>query len=538
MIVLISLIEAVLLLSGAGSPEELAESEMERYEELANHRVCINIAGPARLRSCGLFSEYQVASLEDYMSRSGDILSATELGTVPGFTPELSQALALFVSFESYSNAGSRHSKRVRQTAMIRDVAKGESQTIAGKYHLQYGERAELYLSCKDEVTGSLTVYGRRPWKMVLGDFNTRFGQGLLAWSGFSLSGFSTVSSFSRNASGISGTGSFSASGRGIGVGYSGRFWNGSAAVNVEGAVLMSASCLGGSGSVGINAVLEADCRGVSVDWKKNYGHLNLFGEAAFAEAPAVLAGAKWDPAYKVCAAILLRYYSPEYASSSAGAARSASKVKDEAGIAAGVQARWFSATLDLALHPERITGRKNNYEQFKSVLSASPEFRKGAWTFSPVLKWTERMQLSPDGDAFRADWRHDLRCDLKAARGGLLGTVRLNGVQVSGKRPGGLAYLEIGYRTASDTARLQWSAFARGTICETDGWASRIYAYERDVPGSFSVPAWYGSKYGLALVGSMTYNRKKTRHRLNLRLSRNEFKLQYQLCITMHSSK
>ena len=318
-----------------------------------------------------------------------------------------------------------------------------------------------------------------------------------------------------------------------MGVGYSGRCWNGSAAVDADGAVLMSASCLGGSGSVGVNAILEReDCSGVSLDWKKNYAHLNLFGEAAFAGAPAVIAGAKWDPAYRVCAALLLRYYSPDYASTSAGAARSASKVRDEAGIAAGLQAKWFGSTFDLALHPERISGRKNNYEQFNSVLSASPEFRKGAWTFSPVLKWTERMQLSPEEDACRAAWRHDLRCDLKAARGGLQGTARLNGVQVSGKRPGGLAYLEIGYRTASDTARLQWSAFARGTICETPGWASRIYAYERDVPGSFNVPAWYGSKYGVALVGSLTYARKRLRHRLNIRISNKDVKLQYQVWI------
>ena len=116
---------------------------------------------------------------------------------------------------------------------------------------------------------------------------------------------------------------------------------------------------------------------------------------------------------------------------------------------------------------------RKNNYEQFKSVVNAAPEFRAGAWTLTPVLKWTERMQLSPEEDAFKAEWRHDLRCDLKAARGGLQGTLRLNGVQVSGKRPGALGYLEIGYKTASDTARLQWSVFARGTVCKTDG--SRI---------------------------------------------------------------
>ena len=102
--------------------------------------------------------------------------------------------------------------------------------------------------------------------------------------------------------------------------------------------------------------------------------------------------------------------------------------------------------------------------------------------------------------------------------------------MQVAGRDPGGLAYLELGYRTPSDTARLQYFVFVRGTMCETDGWASRIYVYERDLPGSFSVPAWYGSKRGASLVAGIVFRQKKMRHRLNLRLSDRDFKIQYQI--------
>lgn len=529
---LISLMEAILLLTGAGNMEELGESEVERFESLASHPVCINIASAGRLRSCGLFSEYQVASLLDYISRTGDVLSATELGTVPGFTPALSEALCLFISFESHSPAGKKHGNRLRQELMLRDVFRDGGQTFSGKYHLKYGERAEIYLSGKKELTGSLSIYGKRPWKMVLGDFNTRFGQGLLAWSGFSLSGFSTVSSFCRNASGISGTGSFSPSRRGFVAGYDGRRWSGTAALDTEGSLVCSASLFGGSGKAGLNAMLGRQGRGMSLDWKKVFGHVELFGEAAFSGKAAVLSGLKWEPAYKVSVALLGRYYAPGYASGSAGAARSASKVEDEAGITTGMQVRWFSATVDMALHPGRMAARKNNYQQFKSVISASPEFKAGAWTMTTVLKWTERMYLSPDGDSFKAEWRHDMRCDMKADRGGLHGALRLNGVQVTPRHPGALAYLEIGYKSPSDTARVQWSAFLRGTVCETDGWTSRIYAYERDLPGSFNVPAWYGSKRGLSLVAGLNYRQKRFRHRLNLRISTKDFKLQYQLWV------
>ena len=229
---LMSLLEAVLLLTGAGSAEELAESEFERFEALSAHPVCINLASAGRLRSCGLFSEYQVASLQDYRERTGDILSLTELGTVPGFTPELVCALAWFISLESYNPAGTREKTRIRQEAMGRMTVKKGSGSLrdasvayAGKYHLEAGERADLYLSWKTGPTASVTVYGRRPWKLIAGDYNVRLGQGLLVWDGFLLSGYPSVASFRRNASGFSGTGSFTPGRRGLATAYDGRRW-------------------------------------------------------------------------------------------------------------------------------------------------------------------------------------------------------------------------------------------------------------------------------------------------------------------------
>ena len=98
---LVDVVSAILVLTGASSPEELGESEMERFQHYAEHPLRINQAGRSRLLSSGLFSAYQVASLEDYRSRSGDILGVTELGLVDGFGGETAEALSLFVSFES-----------------------------------------------------------------------------------------------------------------------------------------------------------------------------------------------------------------------------------------------------------------------------------------------------------------------------------------------------------------------------------------------------------------------------------------------------
>ena len=529
---MMSLIEAVLIITGAGSPEELGESEMERFESLAANPVCINLASTARMRASGLFSDYQIASLQDYIGRTGDILSVSELGTVPGFTPNLASALALFVSFESHSPAGKRHSGRIRQEAIARAVMKEAGTTLAGKYHLSYGEKAELYLSRRESTTVSAVIYGKRPWKAVLGDFNARFGQGLLQWSGFSMSGFPSAGSFSRNASGFSGTGSFSPSHRGLALDYSGRRFLLGCGATADGSLLGCTAYLGGSGSIGLNAIHEAGRNGLSVDWKKGFGHFSTFGEAAWADGAAALAGATWAPEYKTSASILLRYYSPSYSAAGAGAVRSSTKVRDEAGIAAGFARNWLNCTVDMALHPEKRRLRKKNYQQFKSVVNASPSFEWGRWQFSPAIRWTERMQLSPAGDAYSEVWRHDFRLDLNLSRNGLQSRLRLNPVKNGDSRTGILAYLEAGYKTPSDSTRLRLSIFGRYTLCNTPNWASRIYSYERDLPGCFTVPAWYGKKKGLSLIVGLSYQGLRCRQRLYLRASTNDIKLQYQIWI------
>jgi hypothetical protein len=40
------------------------------------------------------------------------------------------------------------------------------------------------------------------------------------------------------------------------------------------------------------------------------------------------------------------------------------------------------------------------------------------------------------------------------------------------------------------------------------DEWEDRIYAYERDLPGSFNVPAFYGRGYWISLSGNWKFAR------------------------------
>ena len=72
----------ILALTGHADPEELDEYEVDRLVQYIAHPLKLNVASSSRLRSSGLLSPYQVASLIDYRTRHGDVLSYYELSSV------------------------------------------------------------------------------------------------------------------------------------------------------------------------------------------------------------------------------------------------------------------------------------------------------------------------------------------------------------------------------------------------------------------------------------------------------------------------
>ena len=252
--------QAMLALSGASCVEELSEDEIARYLSLAAHPVDLNAAGRSRLLATGLLTPFQVASLLDYRTRSGAVLSWTELGLVDGFTPEMVDALQeFFVLGEPGGAPGQREDRRLRQSLTLRSavratlpvssspsgslqpilsatrastpsaapagggaIAFGRPAATGGlKYEANFGERAAVYYSTRTTFseptpgwgTVSAAYYGRRALgQLIVGHFGARFGQGLVQWSGFQLSGYNSLGAFRRNGTGFSPTGSWSPS--------------------------------------------------------------------------------------------------------------------------------------------------------------------------------------------------------------------------------------------------------------------------------------------------------------------------------------
>lgn len=492
-LILLSFISAVLAITGASCVEELDEDVLLHFRDLAEHPIEINTASRSRLLSCGLFSRYQVASLTDYIRNGGDILSYAELGLVDGFNPALAEALEQFTVLRSQDPPGMKRSFKPESSLILNASAKSGGRQARGlRYTLEAGDRAEFHWTLRKSYdspakglgTLSAAYYGKRiPGKLILGDFNARFGQGLLQWSGFSLSSLSSVSAFCRNGTGLSPSSSATSSLKGIAGELNLGYWTVGAAWSFAGRLpFASVSRTGRKATFGLAAVSD----GVSAGWRIGAKDISFYGEAAcrYSGAAAALAGLKWIPSYGTGTAFLVRWCDPRFG-------------REFSGAAAGVESGGLAATIDAGI---RLS---DGLRQCKLLATYTREFSLAGITLSPAVRISERFR--PDDED---SWRTDLRADLRASWQGW----ELNGRYniLAYKDFAWLWYAECGY--VSESLRM----YMRFSLFRIDNWDDRISVYERDARGAFNVPARYGRGWSVSLFAQL----KARKHsRFNLRL-------------------
>ena len=506
--------QAVLTLSGASSIEELSEDEAGRYRSLAEHPVDLNRAGRSRLLATGVLTPFQVASLLDCRERSGDILSWTELGLVDGFTPEMVPALQVFFVLGVRDvPPGKRDDRRLHQTLLLKGGLRLGGDATAGlKYEAAAGERSVLYLATRNTVddsgnfrfSGSAAWFGRRVLgQVIVGAFNARFGQGLLQWSGFQLSGYNTLAAFRKNGTGLSPSASWSPGMTGVAADWNIGRWRLSTAYSWQSnESVFNLTRTGRSVTAGLTATPGA----ASLEWRASLPGWSLFGEVASTWRGRVtgIGGALWAPAYGHRLGLVGRWL---------GAG------KQYSGVAAGYEGPAFSATVDAAWRPDTRSFRGKSLVQWK------PELEWRGVRLSPLLRVQANWQ-----PAQAVPLRLDLRGVLSAATGQWTFAGRYDAVW-------GRGFAWNWYAEAGRTGEAL-SCFLRGGIFKVDHWDDRIYVYERDAPGSFSVPARYGRGWNASAYMAWHINR---RHSLWLRCEtvqypwnpepktgRTEFRLQY----------
>ena len=508
---------AALFVCGVSSAEELDSGTVERLDRLSRHPLSLNYADESALRASGLFTGYQIASLLEYRRQSGDILSFSELGRLDGWSREFAEALREFVSLDSRVTPGKSSSRKQFQGDLNLRYA---SNGYMGKLDIESERRWEIFVSSKtgNPLNLSACLYGRkRLGKIIAGAFNARFGQGLVQWSGMTTSGFGTVDALCRRASGLAVSTSTAEQSNGLAADFSFGRWTVSAAGRlktgkVNGSVeldgLFNLSRLGPKSQWGITASFQPSSPFASADFRGRVGGADVFGEMAWDfrdSAPAALLGVRADPAYQLCWSVVARYYSPKYNCPDAAGPRASSKTSDETGICAAFRDKWFQSSLDA------VYFQGKSMMQGKFLLSAGPQFSLGPLTLKPQLRlaltgkalWQEKA-LKPDSH------RCDFRVELDSEYGRWKCNARWNGLWAKGF--GNLGYLEGAYVNEFLTLWL------RGGIFLIDNWDDRIYVYERDVNGSFNVPAYYGRGWNASFYGNFKLKSGRMKHNLGLR--------------------
>ncbi|MBP5571973.1 MAG: hypothetical protein J6X39_04835 [Bacteroidales bacterium] len=468
-------LESAVRLSGASCAEDLSQSEIERYESLAAHPLDLNGATRRELLASGLFSAYQVATILDYIAGNGEICSIAELGTVDGIGPERARDLAPFVLLEPAGRLGARPRKRLRADSMVRLADKSGTWSNAAKASASYGGfKAGLGAKDLSPTAGYLSWSGRRiVGQLTVGDFSARFGQGLLTWTGFTMTTLYTVGAFARSGTGISGSNTLSAGSakRGMAADFQlgpVDLW---AYATLDGEQMVHVQHISRRATVGATVLHDLAGFACSADWRFTLGKFTAFGESAInivipdsdRVSLSTRAGLFYNHSYGNRAALLLRYSS------------------DERAAALGGENRWASLTAEASQNLSKQT------RQLRTVALCNPSFSFGAWTLKPSFRLNSRYR--PDEEL---EWRSDLRAELEIQGGPWLLHGRYNALRC--ENWAWLSYLEAGYKNEKT------ALYLRGTLFKVDNWNDRIYSYERDAPGSFNVPAYYGRGYALAL--------------------------------------
>ena len=523
-------LEKIMRLLGTDSPESLDDSEVDRLSAFLDKPLEINSAPGSRLMESGLLSQYQVASLLDYRERSGDILSLTELASLDGFPEEAVTALAPFLSLDSESVPG-RASVKVRKIyndlifkTNVRHSGDGTGFAYGMKYRSVISDRFQLGItanrSYQDEYpypsAGSfyLALYGRRHLgKIVIGDYSLRYGQGLALWNGFRMSSLSSPESFYLKPSGISPYWSYSGEGSGRGV---------AADFNIGRFVISSSLALDGlreamSGDrdrvLSLLPVLNVSwygpdvqlavtgyagtplddsgmsSAGCSADFRCCIRGVDLFGEVALdvlSMKPSAIAGSVFNAGENVVLACRGGYSDGQYSLAAGGRFSCGDMVglQGQTGFGSSVSRLSGTFTAEASYHTEPKYGSDGPAMQLKCLMNCTFQVSPA---FALAVRLSERLRNGTERN------KTDLRADIRYASGDWMASMRLNALY--NKSLGLLGYVEGGWRPD------RMSVWLRAGIFRIDNWSDRIYAYERDAPGNFNVPAYYGRGYWIALT-------------------------------------
>lgn len=541
--------EAIARLTGEDAPEDIDAQTFEQLSWFYSHPLPVNSSSRSRLLASGLFTAYQVATLLDYRERCGDILSGAELALIDGFSAETVSALAPFITLKKDSStgrtgigSGSIHKLHFRNSVRIPfpsegDTSPGASRTSGEQNSPEIAYGMKYRLSCPGGIevgiglnrgytdktywppgaTFFLAYYGKNHLgKVVIGDYSIRFAQGLAVWTGFSMSSISFPESFYRRSHGISPCISYSTGSSVKGVAADFIFGKFTLALsvglggfdkalskklsgkdfpveslsvrpcanlawtlrNITASVTLTAATgpLGRGGRTGrfSDVIVSGDCRCC-------VRGVDFFSEVAcnaIRQEVSAIAGAVFHPKNLMEIGLCAKYLKDTYTAVAGGRFSVGRKVSiaGKSGFGSTVAKHSGNFTLESVWY---------DYGKFKGTTNGG-QIRL---TVNYYLRLTPFISLD-----FRLSQRtrtagernrSELRTRFVWTDG--LWTAAAVADVVHCSDFGVLGYAEGGHSAG------RFSSFLRAGAFRIDSWEDRIYVYERDMPGNFSVPAFRG---------------------------------------------
>lgn len=528
---------------GGTAGEEAAEyvdEIVDTYRKFLRSPLDINKASRRELERAGFLGQYRIASLMDYRERFGDVLSLTELSNIPGFGKEYVEDVSAMLSLGNYVPAGYssaykggwghdltlrvkyRAAGGEKQPFPIDRMLKYKAASVSG---LSFGIAARSAPGDKFFPPGSFSAFisyepkSRIVRKMILGDYNARFGQGGLMWSSFTMNSLSSGTAFMRTEPGITG------------------YCTGGGGVRLRGAALelaagdLSVSLLGSyrydyvaggrrSGTpflaganlsywfsrfkVGVTGiwhgtdnggVLEETACGVAADMRVQVSGISLYAEIAFEGNVGIWTGAEIPVGERWNCSVTGRFVPDDFSGKYSSPFSTDSGAENECALSVSFRRRSgmspdLIVAADLAYFPET----KNVGTGVDFQLKCRGEWRKDPWKTVGSLTFRGMYDVV---SSMRGEWCAGVPKDVNATGFGV--TVRADVSLYSGlsaQAPsfgcGRAVSAEGSYRLAGHFAPVL-AVYARLALFHCDRWSERIYCYERDLYGSMSVPALYG---------------------------------------------
>ena len=558
---------------------------LDDWENLQENPLNVNAASGEDLQRLHLLSEVQINNLIAYRNKTGTIYSLYELVAVQGLTQEILLKLEPFLSFESAGQAATKRPSTdviARMNRTFNSSAQFDQSKYEGspeRYYvrmkhvsnrLEYGfvgekDPGEAFFRKSnkqgfDYNSGFVNLgFVQNNDRLFIGDYNARFGQGLVAWQGFSMGKSVETTQVFRSAPGIRSSTSTDEN----------QFFRGLAAQVKQGNFTFSPfvsyhkidasidtingepyfgalqttgyhrtkteiqnekslSQITGGAHLAVesgdwtfaatavynrfNAVMDRsdepynqflpdgkDNFVAGMDWKGSLKKVFIFGEGAVSQnnGRALIAGAMMNPAQNAELSVVYRNINKSYFSYFANAFTESSRVNDEHALYLGfkiypVSRLAFQAYADFFKFNwiKYTTAAPSNGTEFFAQLTYTPSRKTNFYlrVFQEekeqrVIDGSQKYNFPQVINRIRLNYSRDLNSEVS-----MNSRAEFSFYSKQTKERGFLVYQDIAFRPEQKSFSLN----GRLAYFSTDGYNSRLYAYESDLLYAFAIPALY----------------------------------------------